>query len=101
MNPGKYLALLILTIVMTIGCSGPANNLSLTSTSDYQDLLNFFRQWREFQKPNVVDGIPDYTAPAMTRQKKRIPEFKKRLAAIDPGSWPIPQQADYHVVRAE
>ena len=24
-----------------------------------------------------------------------------RLAAIDPSGWPIPQQVDYHVVRAE
>ena len=27
--------------------------------------------------------------------------FQSRLAAIDPSSWPIPQQVDYHIVRAE
>ncbi len=71
------------------------------ATARYEDLVSFFRGWRAFQKPKIVDGIPDYRAAAMAAQQRELEAFRQRLAAIDPGAWPIPQQADYYVVRAE
>jgi hypothetical protein len=68
---------------------------------DYADLLRLFEEWRAFQKPRFVDHVPDYTAAAMARQKRRLPEFQRRLAAIDPGAWSVGQQVDWHLVRAE
>jgi hypothetical protein len=67
----------------------------------YADLLSFYKDFRSFQKPKLVAGVPDYTAAAMAAQQKELEAYKKRLAAIDPGGWPIPQQVDYYVVRAE
>jgi len=67
----------------------------------YADLLTFYKDFRAFQKPNVAGGVPDYTPAAMAAQGKGLEAYKKRLAAIDPGTWPIPKQVDYHVVRAE
>ena len=49
----------------------------------------------------MVGGVPDYGAAAMAAQQREIAAYRKRLAAIDPAGWPIPQQVDYHVVRAE
>ena len=37
----------------------------------------------------------------MAAQHKALAGYQARLAAIDPSGWPIPQQVDYHVVRAE
>jgi hypothetical protein len=67
----------------------------------YQDLLSFFREWRSFQKPKLVDGVPDYTAGAMAAQQRELGAFRQRLAAIDPSGWPVAQQVDYFIVRAE
>ena len=67
----------------------------------YEDLAALFEEWREFQKPRVVDDVPDYTAAADGRAAGRVPEFQPRLQAIDPNGWPIPQQVDWHLVRAE
>lgn len=67
----------------------------------YEDLVSFFRDWRSFQKPKLFDGVPDYTAKAMAAQQRKLDAYQKRLAAIDPGGWPVPQQVDYYVVRAE
>ena len=67
----------------------------------YQDLLSFFQEWRSFQTPKLVDGVPDYTAGAMAAQQRELGAFRQRLAAIDPSGWPVPQQVDYYVVRAE
>jgi hypothetical protein len=67
----------------------------------YEDLVTFWRDFRAFQKPKLVDGVPDYSPAAMAAQKAGIEGFRKRLAAIDPTTWPIAQQVDYHIVRAE
>ncbi len=69
--------------------------------SSYDQLVAFFREWRAFQKPKVVDGVPDYSASAMAAQQRALADMQKRLASIDPSGWPVPQQVDYQVVRAE
>lgn len=71
------------------------------SPARYEDLVSFFKDWRSFQKPKLVDGVPDYGAAAMAAQQRELETWKKRLAAIDPSAWPIPQQVDYQIVRAE
>src|SRR5450631_4080049 len=75
--------------------SGPARS------TRYEDLVSFFGDWRAFQKPKLESGVPDYGARAMAAQHKELDTFRRRLAAIDPKGWPIPQQVDYNVVRAE
>ncbi len=67
----------------------------------YEDLLSFFREWRSFQRPKLVDGVPDYSAVAMAAQQHDLEDYRRRLAAIDAGGWPVTQQVDYHVARAE
>lgn len=67
----------------------------------YDDLIVLFKEWREFQKPKIINGIPDYTAKAMAKQYDQLAEYQRRLAAFDITDWPIPHQVDYHLVRAE
>jgi uncharacterized protein DUF885 len=67
----------------------------------YEDFLQFFREWREFQKPKLVNGVPDYSAAAMAAQQTDLDAWRRRLAAIDSSGWSIPQQVDYFIVRAE
>jgi hypothetical protein len=71
------------------------------ASATHDDLVKLFHQWRAFQRPKVVDGVPDYTASAMAVQRRELADYQRRLAAIDPNGWPIPQQVDYHLVRAE
>jgi hypothetical protein len=70
-------------------------------SSRYEDLLALFAEWRAFQQPKLVDGVPDYTPPAMAAQRRDLEAYRKKLAAIDPSGWPIPHQVDWQVVRAE
>ena len=71
------------------------------ASGGYDDLVALFKEWRDFQKPRMVDGVPDYTAAAMAAQAKRLPDFQRRLQAIDPKGWPVGQQVDWNLVRAE
>lgn len=67
----------------------------------YGKLTGLFEDWRKFQKPDVRDGIPDYSSEAMARKHRDLPGWQKQLAAIDTSSWPIGLQVDWYVVWAE
>lgn len=69
--------------------------------SEYQDLATLFIEWREFEKPPLREGAPDYTAKTFG---KRWPEFKKlqsRLSSMDTSGWAIPEKVDWTIVWAE
>ena len=67
----------------------------------HADLLALFSEWRAFQKPKLIGGVPDYSAAAMAAQQQALPAFRQRLQALDPSGWTVPQQVDWHLVRAE
>lgn len=67
----------------------------------YDDLLRFFGEWREFQKPKLINGVPDYSARAMKRQQEELKSWQQRLASFDTGGWTVPQKVDYNLIRAE
>jgi hypothetical protein len=71
------------------------------SAGSYSDLVKLFQEWREFESPPLVNGVPDYTAPAMTAQREGLRRFQSRLAAIDVKTWPVAQQIDHRLVQAE
>src|SRR3954464_11852798 len=75
--------------------------LSLSLAAGHPDLVSLFAEWRAFQKPKIVKGVPDYTPAAMARQHRELKEYQRRVGSMDPRSWPVPQQVDWHIVRAE
>ena len=72
-----------------------------TTTNDYQDLIILFREFREFQNPTLVNGIPDFTERAMNEQYEGLKVLQNKLSKIDTTGWSIAKQVDYHLVRAE
>jgi len=74
---------------------------STASAQNYDDLLNLFADWREFERPPLSEGAPDYTADTFRARYTAFAGFQKRLAAYEIGGWPIPHQADWHLIRAE
>ena len=53
------------------------------SRNDYKDLIDLFREFREFQTPTVVNGIPDFTERAMNEQYVGLKLLQDKLATID------------------
>lgn len=88
----------MLGVVLALG-AGRAS--AQTASPGYGDLVRLFDDWRAFQRPPRIDGIPDYSAGAMAAQHARLAEFRRRLAAIDTGGWRIAERVDYELVRAE
>jgi hypothetical protein len=67
----------------------------------YGELTALFQEWRSFERAPTRDGAPDYTAATMARMHDELRSLQVRLAGIDPSGWPISQQVDWHLVRAE
>lgn len=101
-NGNKWMILfLVIGLMALFSCSSNTGETSAAENGSYDDLVQLFKEWREFQKPEVKDGVPNYTAEAMANQHIELKDYQDRLKAIDPESWPVSQQVDYHIVRAE
>jgi hypothetical protein len=98
----KKIIALILPMCFLIVCgSGGIKNSTEAHSSDYQDLIKLFKEFRDFQKPRIIEGIPDYTKDSMEEQYARFPEFKEKLNLIDHSGWSISEKSDYEILRAE
>jgi hypothetical protein len=91
----------IVAALAVIAAAGTACAGSTRSGGTYSHLVALFEDWRAFQQPRLVDGVPDYTPAAMTAQHRALARFRSRLDAIVPDGWPAPQQVDWHIDRAE
>ena len=95
-----YLAAAVLSLSLTC-LSLPFGAEAADAVKGYEELVQLFEDWREFQQPVFRDDIPDYTPSAMQRQHEELAEYQKRLAAIDITGWPVAQQIDSLMVGAE
>jgi uncharacterized protein (DUF885 family) len=92
-------ATVISGVLLTTGSNGSAQ--AAKGADGYLGLVKLFEQWREFEHPVMRNNVPDYSASAMATKAAALHQWRKRLDAIDPRSWPIEQQDDYKLVRAE
>ena len=95
----------------TVAAATAAPNAS--NAEGYAELVQLFDDFRtelfnerrtdvamDFNDDHVT-SLPDFSADAMSVEFAKLPGFQKRLMCIDPGSWEIADQIDYHLVRAE
>src|ERR1044071_9844625 len=88
-------------LVMTSIVAGSPAASAASAEGSYEDLTSLFTEWRAFERPAPRDGAPDYTSATLARKQQQLKTFQSRLQAIHPDAWPIPQQVDYHLLRAE
>ena len=67
----------------------------------YPQLLSLFTEWRTFEEPPRRDGIPDYAPATNARRLAALRAMQAKLRAIDTTGWRVPEQVDWHLVRAE
>ncbi len=89
--------LICITVLMVI----VVPNASGQTNTDYDELLQLFEEWREFESPPLLDGAPDYTAEQFAVRRDAFLALQARLNTFDISDWPVPQQVDWHLVRAE
>ncbi len=99
MVSSKFPVFFIACIVLLL--AGVVSNAVAQSNPEYDDLLELFADWREFESPPLLDGAPDYTAAQFAARNNDFLALRKRLQSFDVDDWPIPRQVDWHLVRAE
>ena len=99
-NRSSLGAAVLFLSVLFLSSSFPVS-ASVAGSSGYDELVQLFEEWREFQKPVFRDGVPDYTAAAMEEQHQKLAGFQQRLDEIDTAGWTVEQQIDSLLVRAE
>ncbi len=67
----------------------------------YTELLALFADWRAFESPPLLDGAPDYTESRFSAREAAFESLRDRLGAFEIADWPVSQQVDWHLVRAE
>jgi hypothetical protein len=87
----------LLLLALFAGAAAPISSMA----ANHDDLVRLFEAWRTFETPPLRDGAPDYTETTSARRAAELPEWQARLGAIDIEGWPIADQVDWHLVRAE
>jgi len=101
----------VLSVAAATGASGampfvapasPATSaVAEQNSTDYDDLVSLFFEFRAAQDSTNDAGVPDYSAGAIAGRYEELQTFRERLAALEIDAWPLSQQVDYHLVRAE
>lgn len=73
----------------------------LAQARTYDQLVTVFKEWRAFEEPPRLNGVPDYSAATNAKRLTELRRLQDRLRAIDTAGWSIEEQVDRHVVRAE
>ena len=88
-------ALIIFIAVMTIHAN------QNTKPSNYDQLVDLFQRWREFETPPISNGAPDYTSKQFESRKEKFLSLVDELENIDTTNWTTYYKVDMHIVKAE
>ena len=98
----------LLIFLFFIGCNTTNNSLTEKKSVsidykffEYEELVNLFYEWREFEKPPRLNGAPDYTKKRFKEDHEKFLDLKNRLYAFDISNWNISNQIDWHIIKAE
>lgn len=72
-----------------------------SAEKSYDDLLQLFDDWREFESPPLLDGAPNYTRERFAAALPEYRQLRQRLESFDIDEWPVSNQVDWHIIRAE
>ncbi|MDJ0908282.1 MAG: DUF885 family protein [Woeseiaceae bacterium] len=75
--------------------------VAVADNHDHAALVDLFEEWRDFERPPMRDGAPDYTAETFEARHPDFLALRERLNAFDIEEWSTDHQVDWHIVRAE
>ena len=75
-----------------------SHSVSLGAAGDYATLTAIHQEFQT--RPTITAGVPEYSPADLSAQRNALRQLGARLDAIDPHSWPVPQQVDDLLVRA-
>ena len=86
---------------MILGSTSMQAQQNPAPPAGYQELVQLFSDWREFEDPPLLNGAPDYTPERFAKDHQIFQGLEKRLNKIKIGDWPTSCLVDWHIIRAE
>ena len=71
------------------------------NTDKHQELITLFDDWRSFEAPPLLEGLPDYSQATFDKRWPTFVVLKKRLQEISKKDWTASQKADWYILWAE
>ncbi len=94
-------SLILLLAVLTLSACSSGEDARVPEGTRHDQLVSFYGQWRVFHAPPLNDGVYDHSAASMAARHAALPEWQARLASFDTTGWTVPEQVDWHLIRAE
>ncbi len=88
-------------LLILCGCTKETSKNQPPTPASYDDLVGLFSEWRNFEKPPLVDGVPDYSKKAFELRRPDFIELQSKLSQMDTSGWSIPERVDWMIVWAE
>ena len=94
-------ALTIVALFILWATANPATAQHNLASDSHDDLVEYFEAWREFRAPTAEDGTPDFSPEMIARQWAEYPAWLAKHESFPVDTWPVSEQVDWHLVRAE
>ena len=88
-------------ILFIVAMPENADATNAKGSGNYDDLVMLFKDWRQFESPELLNGAPDYTPAKMAGMHLELKSYQDRLNAFVTTDWPVEHQVDWHLLRAE
>ena len=66
-----------------------------------RELLELFKEWRNFEMPPLKDGVPDYSKNTFDFRFIQYKKLRRRLESFSIDLWPVHDQVDWYLLWAE
>lgn len=66
-----------------------------------RELLELFKEWRNFEMPPLKDGVPDYSKSTFDFRFVQYNKLRSRLESFSIDLWPVHDQVDWYLLWAE
>ena len=92
---------LFFTLLFTLFFHNTQAQEKTLNTDKHQELITLFDDWRSFEAPPLLEGLPDYSQATFDKRWPTFVVLKKRLQEISKKDWTASQKADWYILWAE
>jgi len=89
------------SLIIVLFAFNALSSANIQPSDNYEALVVLFKEWREFERPPMQDGAPDYTEKTFARRYESFKKYRQRLDEFDHSAWPVEQKVDWYVLLAE
>jgi hypothetical protein len=89
------------SLIILLFAFSTLSGANIHTSDNHESLVALFKEWREFERPPMLYGAPDYTKKTFAKRYESFKKYRQRLDDIDHSKWPIEQKVDWYILLAE